>query len=147
MQLNPQTVFRPIGAGLEPDSLLKINPLPPTPTKAPKKTAPKNNSSTKVKIAAKVPATKASKDPGAAHSELQPMKTPSVTTIDILRRAETSSEAPVHTKKTLENPGTKVVKSGTVQKYERSTKDATEEKVTQSSQSGTTTEDNEDIVL
>ena len=141
-------MFRPIGAGVEPDSLLKINPLPPTPTKAPKKTSPKNNSSSKVKIAAKVPATKASKDPGAAHSELQQMKTPSVTTVDILRRAaETSSEAPVQTKKTLNNPGTKVVKSGTVQKDERSTKEATEEKVTQSSQSGTTTEDNEDIVL
>merc|ERR1712109_429458 len=68
---------RPIGAGVEPDSLLKINPLPPTPTKAPKKTAPKNNSSTEAKIAAnfKVPATKASKDPGAAHGELQQRKT------------------------------------------------------------------------
>jgi len=138
---------RPIGAGVEPDSLLKINPLPPTPTKAPKKTPPKNNSFSKVKIAAKVPATKASKDPAAAHGELQQMKTPSVTTIDILRRAETSSEAPVHTKKTLNNPGSKVVKSGKVHKYEKSTKDATEEKVTQSSQSATTTEDNEDIVL
>ena len=100
-----------------------------------------------MKIAAKVPATKASKDPGLAHSELQQMKTLSVTTIDILRRAEASSEAPVHTKKTLNNPGSKVVKSGAVQKDERSTKDATEEKVTQSSQSATTTEDNEDIVL
>ena len=101
-----------------------------------------------MKIAAKVPATKASKDQGVAHSELQQMKTPSVTTVDILRRAaETSSEAPVHTKKTLNNPGSKVVKSGIVQKDERSTKEATEEKVTQSSQSGTTTEDNEDIVL
>ena len=149
VKLNPQIVFRPIGAGLEPDSLLKINPLPPTPTKEPKKTAPKNNSSTEAKIAAnfKVPATKASKDPGAAHGELQQRKTPSVTTIDILPRAETSSEAPVHTKKTLNNPGSKVVKSGTVQKDGRSTKEATEEKVTQSSQSGTTTEDNEDIVL
>ena len=100
-----------------------------------------------MKIAAKVPATKASKVPGAAHGELQQMKTPSVTTIDILRRAETSSEAPVHTKKTLNNPGSKIVKSGKDQKDERSTKEATEEKVTQSSQSGTTTEDNEDIVL
>ena len=100
-----------------------------------------------MKIAAKVPATKASKDPAAAHGELQQMKTPSVTTIDILRRAETSSEAPVHTKKTLNNPVSKVVKSGTVQKYERSTKDAMAEKVTKSSRSGITTEDNEDIVL
>ena len=131
MRKIPKIVLRPIGAGLEPDSLLKINPLPPTPTKAPKKAPPKNNSSSKVKIAAKVPATKASKDPGAAHGELQQMKTPSVTTIDILRRAETSSEAPVHTKKTLNNPGSKVVKSGIVQKDEKSTKDATEEKVTQ----------------
>ena len=97
-----------------------------------------------MKIAAKVPATKASKDPVVAHSELQQMKTPSVTTIDILRRAETSSEAPTHAKKTLNNPGSKVVK---VQKDERSTKEAAEEKVTQSSQSGTTSEDNEDIVL
>ena len=147
MRKIPKIVLRPIGAGLEPDSLLKINPLPPTPTKAPKKAPPKNNSSSKVKIAAKVPTTKASKDPGVAHSELQQMKTPSVTTIDILRRAETSSETPVHTKKTLNNPGSKIVKSGTIQKDERSTKEATEEKVTQSSQSATTTEDNEDIVL
>jgi len=36
---------RPIGAGVEPDSELKINPLPPAPTKASKKAAPKTNSS------------------------------------------------------------------------------------------------------
>ena len=49
VKLNPQIVFRPIGAGVEPDSLLKINPLPPTPTKAPKKTTPKNDSPSKAK--------------------------------------------------------------------------------------------------
>jgi len=52
---------RPIGAGVEPDSMLKINPLPPAPTKASKKAALKTNSSSNVVAAPSPSASKASK--------------------------------------------------------------------------------------
>ena len=55
-----QNHFRPIGAGVEPDSELKINPLPPAPTKASKKAAPKTNSSSAAVNSSKVVAPSAS---------------------------------------------------------------------------------------
>ena len=55
-----QNHFRPIGAGVEPDSELKINPLPPAPAKASKKAAPKTNSFSTASNSSKVVASSAS---------------------------------------------------------------------------------------